>query len=760
MRKLLTRLFAASFLFAAAQVAHAELPEQIASVAPRAQRTLDVRALKVSKKTGRVPITLPDGRLLRFVPLSVRERQGVTTLRGIDAGNRLLLTTDGRNAFGIIAAGNANYRITTVGRVTYVIDIAALPPAADVPLSPSLDDVRIDPELVKQVRQHMQSRRKAGAAASESQDAAHSVVDVALFVDHALLELFSPQVLRTVAQADIDYANEALITNHIEAELNLVLVETYTVTGSGANPYNSFLNDTDAAARAASFGADLRHLLFDTRRGPSYCGMADLVGSVGVSGFQCPVGVVAHEVGHNFGAHHDRPHAGGNVDLPISAYNYGVACAGDATIMSYVGVLPLGYYSDPAQYNNGEACGVAFDQPRGAHNAHAIDVMRTEIEAFHAPQETFGTVGLAAGAITMNEQDGPLGITVTREGDLARAASVEVATIDETTDWQSDYVPILSRLEFAPGESTKVVSIQPLDDMNYEEDEDLRIVLRYPLGLAVAGSPVTVTLHSEDPDIGRATLTTSAVSVPENGGPLAVTINRVGNSATSLTVRYATADGTGRAGDCYQVAAGSLTFAPGETAKVVQIPIIDNLQWDPDGYETFTFSLSGNNVGGFVGASTVLTVTVLNDDPNRGKAQLVNAAIGVGEAEGKATLKVTRVDGTESELVVNYATADSTAHAGRDYTAASGTLVFAPGETSRAFDVAILDNHVVDVSRTFTVALSGNFLGTPTSARVTIANDDQPSTEKKKGGGAFEAGSLLVLASLVLRRRRGQVRLA
>jgi hypothetical protein len=740
-------------------VAHAELPQQIASVAPRALRTLDVRALKASEKTGRIPVTLPDGRMLRFVPLSVRERQGVTTLRGLIDGNRLLLTTDGRNAFGIIAAGSANYRITTVGRETYVIDIAALPPAPDVPLAPSLDDVRIDPALVKKVRQHMESRQKAGAAAIEVQDAAHSVVDIAIFLDPALLELFDPQVLRTMAQADIDYANEAFITNHIEVELNVVLVET-NPGANLANPYNAFLNDTEAAARAASFGADLRHLLFDTRRGPTYCGMAELVGPVGVSGFQCPVGVISHEVGHNFGAHHDRPNAAGNVDLPISAYNYGVPCAGDATIMSYVGKLPLGYYSDPTLFNHGEACGVAFDQPNGAHNAHAIDVMRTEIEAFHAPQETYGTVSLSANTDSMDERDGSVDITVTRDGDLTRAASVELATIDETTDWQTDYVPLLNRLEFAPGETTRVVTMRAVDDANFEEDETFRVVLRYPLGLTVAGNPVTVTLRSEDPDFGRATLTTDAVSVPENSGTLAVTINRVGNLAAELTIQYATADGTGVAGDCYQAVSGSLTFAPGEASKVVQVPIIDNPQWDLIGFRTFTFALSGNNVGGFVGASTRMTVKVVSDDPMRGKAQLANEALGVGEAEGKVTLMVMRVDGTESELAVNYATADASAHAGKDYVAVSGTLVFAPGENSRTIDVIILNNTVVDVSRTFTVALTGPLLGTPTSARVTIANDDQASTEKKKGGGALEAESLLVLASLVLARRRWSKRVA
>ena len=531
MLKLLTRLLAAALLCTAAQDALAELPEQIASVSPRARRALDVRALKVSEKTGRVPVMLPDGRLLRFVPQSLRERQGVTTLRANVAGAHLLLTTDGRNAFGFIATGSANYRITTLGRVTYVIDAAALPPPVDVPQSPSLDDVRINPEFVEQVRQRMNRRQQAGKAAVEAQDAAHSVIDIAIFLDPALLEIHSPQALRTLVQAYVDYTNEAFIANHVDAELNLVLVEMYGDTFRATDPFVGFYSDPVAMARANAFGADLHHFLYFQRSGIRYCGMSGLVDSTGVTGLQCGERSFAHELGHNFGANHDRANVSDNVPFPISAYNYGFVCGGDATIMSYVGTLQLSHYSDPELFNNGEACGVAFDQPNGAHNGHVIEVMRTEIEALQAPQTVFGRVSLAPGAIEMDESSAPVDITVTRDGDLAQPVSVEVASIDDTADEQRDYLPVLSRLEFAAGESTQQVRIQPVDDGDYEEDERFRLVLRYPLGLAVTGSPVTVTLHSEDPDLGKAVLATDAVSTSENGGPLTITIDRVGNLA-------------------------------------------------------------------------------------------------------------------------------------------------------------------------------------------------------------------------------------
>jgi streptogramin lyase len=55
---------------------------------------------------------------------------------------------------------------------------------------------------------------------------------------------------------------------------------------------------------------------------------------------------------------------------------------------------------------------------------------------------------------------------------------------------------------------------------------------------------------------------------------------------------------------------------------------------------------------------------------------------------------------------VSYATADGTALAGRDYTATSGTLTFAPGETSKGILVPTLDDGTADPTRAFTVSLS------------------------------------------------------
>ena len=57
-------------------------------------------------------------------------------------------------------------------------------------------------------------------------------------------------------------------------------------------------------------------------------------------------------------------------------------------------------------------------------------------------------------------------------------------------------------------------------------------------------------------------------------------------------------------------------------------------------------------------------------------------------------------------VTVDYATADGTAVAGADYTAASGTLTFAPGETAKTVSVALLDDAIDEGKETFTLELS------------------------------------------------------
>ena len=88
-----------------------------------------------------------------------------------------------------------------------------------------------------------------------------------------------------------------------------------------------------------------------------------------------------------------------------------------------------------------------------------------------------------------------------------------------------------------------------------------------------------------------------------------VTLNRA--ASATVTVDYATADGTATAGADYTAASGMLTFAPGETAKTVNVAVLDDAHDDTD--ETLTLTLS--NASGARIRDGEATGTIENSDP-------------------------------------------------------------------------------------------------------------------------------------------------
>ncbi len=92
----------------------------------------------------------------------------------------------------------------------------------------------------------------------------------------------------------------------------------------------------------------------------------------------------------------------------------------------------------------------------------------------------------------------------------------------------------------------------------------------------------------------------------------AVTLSRAfTNAEHSVTVDYATADGTATAGEDYTATSGTLTFAAGETGKTVSVPILDDAL--DEGEETFTLRLS--NAQGARIADGEAVGTIKNSDP-------------------------------------------------------------------------------------------------------------------------------------------------
>ena len=149
-------------------------------------------------------------------------------------------------------------------------------------------------------------------------------------------------------------------------------------------------------------------------------------------------------------------------------------------------------------------------------------------------------------------------------------------------------------------------------------------------------------------------------------------------------------------------------------------------------WKDVTITLAGGRACGEDGAictadgralSNTLSVTV--SGPVRIRIEGARAHEG---KDASLDFAVTLNRAVSHEVSVDYATKDETATAGLDYTAVSGTLVFAAGETERTVSVPVLDDSVDEGKEIMRLKLSnpkGAYLrGVHTKARGIITNND------------------------------------
>ena len=246
---------------------------------------------------------------------------------------------------------------------------------------------------------------------------------------------------------------------------------------------------------------------------------------------------------------------------------------------------------------------------------------------------------------------------------------------------------------------------------------------------------------------GTLALSAATYTVAENaaGGTVTITVNRTGGTDGAVAVNYALTNGTATggatcaAGVDYVNTGGTVSFANGVMTQTFTVAICNDTVFE--GNETFNVTLSGATGGATIGSPSTAVVTIMDDEMAQpGMLQLSAATYSVGEAGPTATITVTRTGGTDGAVGATYAltngtaTGGATCAAGVDFVNTGGTVLFATGQASRTFTVAICNDTLLEGNETFNVTLSaptgGATLGTPTTAVVTIIDDEvaQPGT--------------------------------
>src|SRR5439155_23203660 len=133
---------------------------------------------------------------------------------------------------------------------------------------------------------------------------------------------------------------------------------------------------------------------------------------------------------------------------------------------------------------------------------------------------------------------------------------------------------------------------------------------------ATLGAQTTATVTIVDNDQGFHFASATSTVAEDAGMALVAVLRGTDETNSAVNVDYTTSDGSATNGVDYIGISSTLSFAPGETVKLVSIPILNNSLKQPD--RNFRLTLSNPTGGAAFGFPTTATITILDNDPGVG----------------------------------------------------------------------------------------------------------------------------------------------
>ena len=281
----------------------------------------------------------------------------------------------------------------------------------------------------------------------------------------------------------------------------------------------------------------------------------------------------------------------------------------------------------------------------------------------------------------------------------ASPAPAAALPVDVTVTESGGYATAGTRRVTVPTGGTATFTVATVDDGTDEPDGSVTATLAAGSGYTVSSSRGTATVAvTDNDDPAPSPLTASFEEVP------------AGHDGTgfSFLVRLSEALGT----DARAPAVGSFAVTQGRVKQVERVEAglwrvrVAPRNWKRDVGVTLAGG-RGCDAAGAVCAAGGRALANTSSATVPGPVKLRVAGGKAREGAGAAVdFAVTLSRAASGPVTVDYATKDGTATAGEDYTAASGTLAFAVGETEKTVAVAVLDDAHDEGKETFVLKLS------------------------------------------------------
>ena len=362
-----------------------------------------------------------------------------------------------------------------------------------------------------------------------------------------------------------------------------------------------------------------------------------------------------------------------------------------------------------------------------------------------------------AAAVTVNNASASEGesmtFTISLNNEVEGGLKVTLSYTNGTAG-SSDYTENTTEIDFTgTADETQTFTVSTTEDTDIEDNET------FTVGLSVSDAPSGITSSDtgtgtinddetkpyvvvdspsvNEGDSGTTDMTFTARLVNSNGHTL--------SSKQTVTAGYSVLSETGNtatAGTDYTTKTGTITFAPDETSKTIDVSVTGDETVEADETLTWKWTSWTNSTL----ASYTYTGTIKNDD--KATVTINDASADEGD---DMTFTVTLSEAVQGGLKVTPSYTDGTTESG-DYTANTTVLTFTgtKGET-KTFTVSTDEDAVLEANETFTVSLSVSDAPsgiTATDKGTGTINDDDSATVKINDASASEGESMTFTVTL------------
>jgi probable HAF family extracellular repeat protein len=327
-----------------------------------------------------------------------------------------------------------------------------------------------------------------------------------------------------------------------------------------------------------------------------------------------------------------------------------------------------------------------------------------------APSVTEGNAGTRSATFT---------VTLSAPG--TETITVAYSTSNGTATAGNDYQAQSGTLSFAPGEMSKTITVLVSGDWVAEPSETFVVNLSSPTNASISDGQGTGTILDDEPRMSINDVTVTEGNTGAVNATFTVSLSVAYDVA--VTVHYQTANGSATAGSDYAAASGDVTIAAGQTTTTFTVAVLGDRSAEPT--ENFFVNLSAATNGLIVDSQGV--GAILDNEP-RISISDVTKAEGKKNQTALFTFTVTLSAAYDQAVTMSFATANGTAKTSdNDYVAKTGTLTFAPGETTKTLTIEVKGDSKREANETFYLDLFGlgsNALFAKHRGLGTILNDD------------------------------------